>query len=416
MMTSRQRLERLLTWRRTRAYALLLVALYVVAWIDVLLPGNPPLNSAGVPIAGDYIAFHTAGRLVLDGHAASVYEHSVVVGIQDSLLGGRVPGFYDAFRNPPFYALAYAPLAALDLLHGYAVWMVVSLGCLALSVWILLQETPWLRPRWRGVLIFVFAFPPVYFGLIDGENAMVSLLLYALIYRAFVRGQDRALGVWAALGLFKPQLFFVFPLIMLATRRWKALATYVLTAAALAAMSVALVGLDGMQAWLRILLEPEGGNATANGWRMASAKSFLDALLPSSGPITLAIYMLVVVGLLAALLRAWRRAEMELPTLFVFTVLVAALIDPHLVDYDLTALVAAGIVGAALVPRLAWALVPLYLVLLLRAAIPIGDASLQLSAPLLLICTVWIVRTAQPPLAARSAPLTLPEHLAVAHR
>jgi hypothetical protein len=393
LMTVRERLCRLVTWRRARAYALVLVALYVVAYVDVLVLGSMPLNSGGVPVAGDYIAFHTAARLITSGHASEMYDHAAVVGVQDQLLHGLTPGFYDAYRNPPFYALIYTPLAGLDLLQGFVVWAVLSLACLGLAIKLLLDEVPSLRRRWVGVLIFVFAFAPVYFGLIDGENATVSLLLYVLIYRAFARGQDRALGVWAALGLFKPQLFLVFPLVFLITRRWRSLATYALTALVLFAISFAVVGVDGMQAWLRVLVEHESGNALANGWRMASAKSFFDALLPASAWGSFAAYAAVGLLSLIALARVWTRPNMDLRAAFVFTVLVAVLIDPHLVDYDLTVLVAAAVVGAALVPRLLWAIIPLYLVTMLRAQIPIaGAANVQLAAPLLVCCAVVVYR------------------------
>ncbi|TME35142.1 MAG: hypothetical protein E6I75_12735, partial [Chloroflexi bacterium] len=63
---------------------------------------------------------------------------------------------------------------------------------------LLLGDTPRLRERWRGLVVLVLAFPPVYFGLIDGENAIISLLLYALIYRAVAHKQDRAAGIWSA--------------------------------------------------------------------------------------------------------------------------------------------------------------------------------------------------------------------------
>jgi hypothetical protein len=69
---------------------------------------------------------------------------------------------------------------------------------------------------------------------------------------------------------------------------------------------------------------------------------------------------------------------------------VAVLIDPHLVDYDLTVLVAAGVIGATLVPRYAVVIVPLFLVTVLRAQIPVGSVGLQLTAPLLLVLTAWI--------------------------
>jgi hypothetical protein len=398
----RQRFARLLTWKRARNYAFILVLLYVVAWVDVVALGSPPLNSAGVPIAGDFIAFQAAGRLVMSGQASRLYDHAAVSTVQDGLLEGRIPNFYDAYRNPPFYALVYTPLASLELMPAAAVWGVIGLLCLALALYLLLSETPGLRPRWRGLLILVFAFAPVYFGLIDGENALVSLLLFALIYRSFARGSDVGLGVWSALGLFKPQLFFVFPLILLATRRWKALAWYAATAVALFAVSLALVGPDGMQAWIRILLEPEGGNATANGWRMSSAKAFFDSLLPGFAPLSLTLYAASVAVLLFGLVRVWTRPAVPLPSAFVFTGLVAVLVDPHLVDYDLSVLVAAGVVGVALVPRLAWVILPLYFVSLLRAQIPLGDiANLQLTAPLLLVCAVFTYRRA---LAPRTAP------------
>jgi hypothetical protein len=414
----RVRMARLLTWKRVRNYALILVVLYLVAWIDVVATGNPPLNSAGVPIAGDFIAFEAAGRLVESGHASQLYDHGAISVVQDDLLGGRIPNFYDAYRNPPFFALVYTLLAPLDLLPAAAIWGVVGLLCLALALRLLLAETPLLQSRWRGLLILVLAFAPVYFGLIDGENALVSLLLFALIYRSFARGSDVGLGVWSALGLFKPQLFFVFPLIFVATRRWKALAWYAATAFVLLAVSLALVGVDGMQAWIRILLEPEGGNATANGWRMASAKAFFDSLLPGFAPLSLALYAASALVLLFALVRVWTRPAVSLPLAWVFTCLVVVLVDPHLVDYDLTVLVAAGVVGAASMPRLAWAIVPLYLVAFLRAQIPLGDASnLQLTAPLLLACAVWTYRRAlEPRTAPEAEAIGVSEQLVAAHR
>src|SRR5579859_6693558 len=104
-------LSRLITWKRARMYALLLVALYVVAWVDVIAMGQFPLNSGGVPVVGDYIAFHAAGLLVLQGKAALLYDHATISSLQQTLIGGVIPGFYDAFRNPPFVALLYVPFA-----------------------------------------------------------------------------------------------------------------------------------------------------------------------------------------------------------------------------------------------------------------------------------------------------------------
>ena len=410
----RQRLARLLTWRRARAYALILVAIYLVAWVDVLVLGTPPLNSAGEPLVGDYIAFQTAGTLIAAGHADQMYDHAPVVNVQHVLLGNALPAFYDAYRNPPFFALIYVPLASLDLIWAFAVWFLISVACLGVAIRLLLEEVPDLKRRWRGLLIFIFAFAPVYFGLIDGENATLSLLLFVLIYRAFSRGEERALGVWAALGLFKPQLFFIFPLVFLITRRWRALLTYALTACVLFAISFVVVGADGLQAWVRILLEPEGGNAVSNGWRMASAKALFDGLLPGLGTLSLLAYLGIAAVLLVVLWQVWRRPDLNLPVAFAVTCLVAVLLDPHLVDYDLTVLVTAGILAAALVPRYALAILPLYVATFGRAQIPIGDARLQFTAPLLLALTAWVFFETRP-VTEREAVLTNASQVMVAH-
>ncbi|HEV7666026.1 MAG TPA: glycosyltransferase family 87 protein [Chloroflexota bacterium] len=381
------RVDRLLTFKRASVYALLLIALYAVASVQVLLAGNPPLNSAGVPIGGDYIAFHSAARLLLSGRGADIYDQAALAAVQDQLLGGRIANFYDAYRNPPFYVLLYVPFAALDLLPGYVLFTVFSLGCLALALWLLVAEMPALRSRWPGLVILVLAFPPVYFGLIDGENATLALLLYALLYRSLVRGEDRAAGVWAALGLFKPQLFVVFPLVFLARRQWRALAAYIVTAFALAVVSLLLVGPEGMQAWLRILFDQESGNASVNAWRMASLKSFFDSLLPRQMWLAMGLYLMTTLLLLSCLVHVWSSRRLNLHLAWTFTVLTAVLIDPHLVDYDLTVLVAAAVSALLLIPELRPMAVGVFALLPLRAAVALGDSvSIQLSVLVLLGC------------------------------
>jgi alpha-1,2-mannosyltransferase len=379
--------RRLLTFRRARTYALVLIGLYVVAWIYELRSGSGPVYGDNVPIGGDYIAFHAAGRLLLDGRGAELYDRPAIVAIQDVLLNGRLPGFYDAFRNPPFAALPFVPIALLDLVPGFIVWSVVSLACLGLAIWLLLKELPDLKPRWRGLLVLVFAFAPVFFGLIDGENATVSLLLYVLIYRALVRNQDTQAALWAALGLFKPQLFFVFPLVLLARRSWLAVLVYALTALALVAVSMAVVGTEGLAAWVRILIEPESGQVLVNAWRMVSARSLLDILLPGQSTLALGLYVAASAIVLAALFERWAHRRAPFDLLWIFTCLVAVLVDPHLVDYDLTVLVPAGMLAAMYIPGSRWWIVLLYPLLVFRAQVPVvGDSAVQLSTVVLLAC------------------------------
>jgi alpha-1,2-mannosyltransferase len=302
-------------------------------------------------------------------------------------LDQQLPDFFDAFRNPPFFALVFVPLSLLPLVPSFGAWSLVSIGCLAAALWLMLDLVPGLKLRWRGLCVLVLAFPPVYFGLIDGQNATLSLLLYVLIYRGMLFGQQARTGFWAGLGLFKPQLFFVFPILFLATKRWRALAAYCVTAIGLAIISVALVGLDGLRQWLWVLAEFEGGNAEKNAWRMHSLRTFFDLLLPGHWMIAVGLTALVSIVLLVALVATWRSTDGRsnvLPVRWAFTAIVAVLLDPHLVDYDLTVLVLAGVLTcAALTPLRLWAVL-LYPLLLVRAQVPVGAGVLSLTALLLL--------------------------------
>ncbi len=377
--------NRLLTWKRARAYAFVLGFIYVYAWGLVVSQGRPPLSSADEPIGGDYVAFYAAGKILLAGDGANLYHRATVSAVQDVALDGRIPKFYDAYRNPPFFAAVFAPLSVLDLVPSFAVWSLLSLAAFVVAIRLVCDLVPGMAGRWRGLSLIAFAFGPVYFGLIDGQNSTLSLLLFVLIYGALTRGQDRLAGVLAALGLFKPQLFFVFPLLFLAARRWRALASYIAVALVLAVVSFALVGFTGIQGWLRILLDMETDNALKNAWRMHSFKGFFDLLLPGQSTLTLALYAVVSIGLVALLCRAWSSVREVTPMLWILTSAVIALVDAHLVDYDLTVLVLAGVMAAIYLPYLRWLIVMMYPLLVFRSQVPLGPtSSVQLTTLVLL--------------------------------
>ena len=136
---------------------------------------------------------------------------------------------------------------------------------------------------------------------------------------------------------------------------------------------------------------------------MASAKSLFDALLPGLGVVSLLSYVARRARPCSSRSgKSGAAPSVNLSVAFAMTTLVAVLIDPHLVDYDLTVLVAAGIVAGVLVKRYALVILPLYVVTLLRAQIPFGDATIQLTAPLLAVLTVWMFWETRSPIASES--------------
>jgi hypothetical protein len=150
---------------------------------------------------------------------------------------------------------------------------------------------------------------------------------------------------------------------------------------------LAVVGADGLHAWLRILVEMESGNATRNAWRMHSLKAFFDLLLPSSTVLAWSLYAVCSAGLLALLVRAWRRRPTDLALPFAFTGLVAVLVDPHLVDYDLSVLVLPALLALPRVPSLRWWMLLLYPLLL---QLSLGPSGVQLTTLAMAGCAAWL--------------------------
>jgi hypothetical protein len=391
------RISGLLTWKRARNYSLFVGLVYLLAWGYFSLAGTAPLNRLGEPLGGDYIAFHTAGRMLLAGQASQLYDPAVVRAVEADTTQLQIPGLYDPLRNPPFFALLFAPFALLDLVPSYAAWTAVSVGALAAAVWLALG-TVGLTQRWRAVACIVFGFAPVYLGLVGGQNSSVALLLYVLAYRALRRGQDRQAGIWAALGLFKPQLFLIFPLLFAASRRWGALAAYLAAAALLGVISLVVVGVDGITSWLHVLFANnlEAGIALKQGFRMHSLKSFFDLLMPGTPTLALAlglagsVVLVVPLARLATLPAAW--SERVFPLFYALASVVGLLIDPHLFDYDLTVLVFTALLVGTLEPRARWWFLAFYVLLFLREPLPVGDQFLQPAVPLLVAFAVWLWR------------------------
>ncbi|HEX8969549.1 MAG TPA: glycosyltransferase 87 family protein [Chloroflexota bacterium] len=394
------RLERMLTWKRSGSYAGFVGLIFLAAWAYSTFAGTAPLTRAGEPIMGDYVAFYAAGRMVLTGSGANIYDPTAVRQAQAEATQGQVADLYDPLRNPPFVALAFAPLALLDPLPSFVVWSLINLLALAAAMWLTLDTLPSLRRHWPWIALIALAFAPVYRGLIGGQNANLSLLLFVLIYRAVRQQHHARAGGWAAIGLFKPQLFLVFPIIFAASRRWRALAVYALVATGLGLVSLAVIGGPaGIPAWISVIVDHESGNALRNAYRMHSLKAFFDLLLPGQSGLALGLYLLGSLALLVPLARLWTNppgSDAAVSLRWALTSVVAVLIDPHLIDYDLTVLVlAALLLGAAHASGRVWVLV-FYLVslfaLLFDLRLPYAGVQVQITVPVLVMFAGWTWR------------------------
>ena len=220
-----------------RGLAVLLVGLGALFAVALIAELALPLREGA---HHDFLAFFGAGKLVLGGDPAGIYDPARLTAVERAVVPGPVgANGYMPFINPPFAAAVFAPLAALSPEVARAVWAGISLALLVAAA--LVVARPSSRDRALGALLVALSFP-VYHTLAEGQW---SILLLAAGLAALAAGRR---GRWALVGLalvpfwLKPQLL-VLPLVALAlARRWRALATVGLGGGALVAFSVPFTG------------------------------------------------------------------------------------------------------------------------------------------------------------------------------
>ena len=105
-----------------------------------------------------------------------MYDYDFLGPYQGELLGWDW-GMLLGYRNPPFYALLYVPTSGLSFIGSLLVWNAIGLGLLVLAI-------RWLKPeRPVRVLVWSLAFYPVFAAVSFGQNSLLSLGVFAGVYR-----------------------------------------------------------------------------------------------------------------------------------------------------------------------------------------------------------------------------------------
>lgn len=297
-----------------------------------------PIDAEGTPVGVDHLAFYSAARLVRDGQPARMYDYTFLGAYQGRLLGWDW-GMLIGYRNPPFYALLYLPTAGLPFVGSLVVWSLIGLALLALAI-------HWLRPR-STLRAFAWAltFYPVFATVSFGQNSLLSLAIFAGVYRLLEDRRPFAAGLVAGLLWFKPQLLIgLFIWWAFAPRRYaRCWVGVAVTGAALAAVSwLALPGAS------RAFVDTLEANATYGGekmWNKESPRAFWTLLLP--GATSAVVWGLTLASGAAGIVAAWwvaRRTGAAVAGMFPVAVFLSLWVSPHALIYEWALLVPAAVV------------------------------------------------------------------------
>jgi hypothetical protein len=210
--------------------------LLVTAMLSLVFAGALLLGPYRAVERSDYMTYHVAARIVLDGDGSCLYEQDCqaaaqreLIGEEPSFEGGALP-----FNSPPWFAALVTPLGLLPLAAGFAVFTLLGLVILVAGTWRAAGRIGWGSVA-AGVVatgLLLTAWPTV-MAVVRGQATLPVVGLLGLS----VAGSGVALGA----SVLKPTLAPAWALALALTGRWRPLATAAVVLALLMILSLLVV-------------------------------------------------------------------------------------------------------------------------------------------------------------------------------
>lgn len=303
-----------------------------LAWLISLVLGGGLYDRFGQLVCTDHLAFYSAARMIRDGRASEIYDNSAIAAKQIELVGERWNGRYEAFRNPPFYALLYAPTVGFSYAASSAIWAAISVLALVLGIHWLGASRPWRTCLWA------FCFYPVFASISYGQNSPLSVAVLALTYRLLKTEHRFLAGLIAGLLVFKPTLLLGLSVwCLLDIRRlWPCLLGACTTVFVLTGVSYLIVP----EAWSAFFVSLKENVAfdQMDWWKNLTPRAFWRLLLgdsPAIGPLAILSATMGIVWFVWV----WRTCRNHLPSAFGATVVLTLWVSPHAMVYEWALLV-----------------------------------------------------------------------------
>jgi len=326
-----------------RAFVLLFLAGMVAVHL-LLFWNSLDLIRKGYP---DFTIFYSGASILRQGLGHQLYDEATQYRVQQqfaagvSIRQGPLP-----YNHPPFEAVAFIPFTWMRYPIAYLIWDLCNLIFLSLALLVLRPALAELKSVSIAAWLLAWvAFFPVFFALLQGQDVLFLVLLFAAVYVLLQRHSDIGAGCCLGLGLFRFHLVLPLVLILLWQKRGKTIFGFVITGAGLAAISVAIIGWQGALAYPGHVWQLEQDmqrHQTVFPLRMANVRGLLGNLLPliSKPVIAVAVAVISLALILFAARRCkWRTASRtEFDLSFSLCIVVTLLVSYHTLPYDLSLL------------------------------------------------------------------------------
>jgi len=320
-----------------------LFLIYAFSWFRIVLV---PSQRTGA----DFISFYTAGQIAWQNGFSHVYDLQLQQHVQEKIVGFNIaPEQVLPFNHMPFLIPLLALIALPNYIVSFILWDLLLLSAYIVGFYFLFKSLP---PSIKSpaVVIGISLFYPIFISIVDGQDtAFLFLTLTFFVYAMRIEKYDWA-GIALAFSFIRPQvtLFIAIPFLMAVKKgRW----AFMITAAALAGISVLLLSWSGVVNFLNIILLT--ANNSLLGIKPEEMLNLLGLLTRSFQPGSSSIINWVADGSFvigtAVFSIAWLQKRMIDFSLLGATIIGSVFFSLHLHFHDLSLLVIPFMMALSLV-------------------------------------------------------------------
>jgi hypothetical protein len=310
----------------------------VILWILAAVVGFTGTGDRGIagPLKGaDFVQFYTLGHLASAHRIAPMYDGALLHEAQVAFIPESNREIYPPVY-PPQAAVMFAPLSGLSYQRALLIWSLLTIGGYALIVWSAWKAVANFLPDRVFVIAAAAAFPPFWSLVLHGQLTLMLLAAFWAGWLALERRRHWLAGVALGLLAIKPQFGIPLAVVAVACGEWAMIAGAVSSVLAQAAAVWLMLGSDAFTAFAASI------PTTIAYADQLEAKPFLSHSLRALTRLTpnwigLPLWAILAAIVLWITVRVWKShapVRVRLGTV----ILASALVNPHMIIYDLTVL------------------------------------------------------------------------------
>jgi alpha-1,2-mannosyltransferase len=333
----RQSLKSAITWfaeapwlnlKRLRIYPKLFLVAYVLTFTLWVMTLHGMVSRVGKPIGVDFEVNWAASEMALRGEPSAVYDFKRFHAMEEEAVGSGT--FAGPWIYPPTFLIVVLPQALLPYLWSLAVWMTLTFVSYCLVLRKIIPRTETFLPA--------LAFPGAFANLMNGQN---GLLAFSVLGVALLSVESNPIlgGMFFGFLTYKPPMGVLVPFVLVATGRWRAFFAAVITATALAVVSLVMFGAETWRAFFGALGFTRQMVIENGGVKFYTMQSVFAAVRLLGGGIGAGYFAQIVAAATAAAIVIWiwrQNIQFELKAAAFAVGMVLA--SPYILYYDLVIL------------------------------------------------------------------------------